>query len=115
MILQSSAATLAIYFGSMDAEEYMRFAIWIRRSIPSESTILIDKNPREETLRWMEEAIKFWTKNKIVVNRVEQFKNTDYIISTNMLNLTQVAKIEAKEGIFDPRSEVIYLYKITPS
>jgi len=112
-ITSSSIATIAIHIGSLDAKDYMEFAIWMNSNISKNSIIFVNKNkdnPNE--LFWAIESIKFWTDNKVIIGNINMLnKGDDYVISKSILDLPLIMKINTKEGIFNPKTEVFYFYK----
>ncbi|MHA1860119.1 MAG: hypothetical protein ACTSVF_03350, partial [Candidatus Asgardarchaeia archaeon] len=115
-IVSSMITIITLHVASYDAREYMEFALWMRSAIPEGAVILMDKRAEdpEDALFWMVEATKFWTDFKVVVSDANLYHDgVDYIISTRHLPFQVIRKVEAEEGMFEPKKEIIYLYKVS--
>jgi len=107
-------ATMALHVGSIDAKEYMEFALWTKDNLPKNSVIIFDvkENDPENEFMWIVESMKFYTDNEIIIGDINILdENADYIISKHKLNFPLISELTAEEGIFTPKTETIFLYK----
>jgi len=110
----SMLATMALHVGSIDAKEYMEFALWTKDNLPKNSVIIFDvkENDPENEFMWIVESMKFYTDNEIIIGDINILdENADYIISKHKLNFPLISELTAEEGIFTPKTETIFLYK----
>jgi len=112
LIILCFVGTFSIHIASLDSKDYNEFAIWIHKNFSSDATIFIDKRAPGRQLTWLENSLIFWTENKIIVGDIRNnTQSVDYVLSPNQLNLTLVTKLDAKEGMYKPLEETVFMYK----
>jgi len=111
LLLNTFTATIAMRYASLDAEEFMNFAIWMRDNL-GEGKVLFDIRGEGEELElfWTIEAVKFYTDFPTTEDDYTRNGDYMYVISKRELPLTLLKELETEEGIYEKRILKLFLY-----
>jgi len=112
LVLNTLTATLAMRYASLDAEEFMEFALWMRDNL-TEGKVLFDvrEDGEEIELFWIIEAVKFYTDFPTIEGDYNYNDDCMYVISKRELPLTLLRELDTLEGFYEKRELKLFLYE----
>jgi len=113
LILNTIVGTIAMRYASLDAEEFMKFAIWMEDNL-TDGRVLFDirEDGEEIELFWIIESVRFYTDFSVSEDDYTNYtEDYVYVISKRQLPLRLIRELDAIEGIYEKRELKIFLYE----